>query len=146
MTLCTRQTRSFVRFLYQKDKKSPAKTGSGQTHTTKSEQQLTGAKECRLVAIGSKESEVVAGCHYHRQHLWMRVVAHTPIRKRSVFKFSLCLSRACRGKKIIFIYEWLKRTVFLPANQLKARVKIQSPPRDAIASLSHAESTEREQR
>ena len=33
---------------------------------------------------------------------------------RSVFEFSLCLSRACLGKKIIFIYEWLKKTVFLP--------------------------------
>ena len=28
---------------------------------------------------------------------------------------SLCLSRACLGKIIIFMYEWLKKTVFSPA-------------------------------
>ena len=31
-----------------------------------------------------------------------------------VFEFSLCLSRACLGKTITFIYKWLKKTVFLP--------------------------------
>eukprot|EP01046_Picozoa_sp_COSAG06_P013892 COSAG06_NODE_848_length_11971_cov_10.199882_14_plen_139_part_00 len=28
------------------------------------------------------------------------------------FEFSLCLSRACLGKMFVFIYKWLKRTVF----------------------------------
>jgi hypothetical protein len=27
-------------------------------------------------------------------------------------EFSLCLSRACLGKMIVFIYKWLKNTVF----------------------------------
>eukprot|EP01046_Picozoa_sp_COSAG06_P099421 COSAG06_NODE_45538_length_354_cov_0.603922_1_plen_64_part_01 len=30
------------------------------------------------------------------------------------FEFSLCLSRAYLGKLIIFMYKWLKKTVFLP--------------------------------
>ena len=30
------------------------------------------------------------------------------------FEFSLCLSRACLGKMIVFIYKWRKRGVFLP--------------------------------
>jgi hypothetical protein len=28
------------------------------------------------------------------------------------FEFSLCLSRACLGKMIVFIYKWLKNAVF----------------------------------
>jgi hypothetical protein len=28
------------------------------------------------------------------------------------FQFSLCLSRACLGKIIVFIYKWLKNVVF----------------------------------
>eukprot|EP01046_Picozoa_sp_COSAG06_P001083 COSAG06_NODE_32_length_31260_cov_54.706973_27_plen_195_part_00 len=31
------------------------------------------------------------------------------------FEFFLCLSRACLGKKIIYIYIWLKKPVFSPA-------------------------------
>ena len=39
------------------------------------------------------------------------------LRKRhSVFEFSLCLSRACLGKMIIFLHKWLKETVFLPGH------------------------------
>ena len=34
------------------------------------------------------------------------------VRKRSFFEFSLCLSRACLGKIIVYIYKWLKKTVF----------------------------------
>jgi hypothetical protein len=30
----------------------------------------------------------------------------------SFFEFSLCLSRACLGKMIIYIYKWLKNAVF----------------------------------
>ena len=40
-------------------------------------------------------------------------------RKRSVFESSLCLSRACLGKKIIFINKWLKKTVFAQIPMLK---------------------------
>ena len=35
-----------------------------------------------------------------------------PEEKRSFFEFFLCLSRACLGKIIIFIYKWLKKTRF----------------------------------
>jgi hypothetical protein len=31
------------------------------------------------------------------------------------FEFSLCLSRACLGKMMHFIYKWQKKPVFLPA-------------------------------
>eukprot|EP01046_Picozoa_sp_COSAG06_P069038 COSAG06_NODE_18640_length_876_cov_1.021879_1_plen_68_part_10 len=30
----------------------------------------------------------------------------------SFFEFSLCMSRACLGKMIVFIYKWLKNAVF----------------------------------
>ena len=30
----------------------------------------------------------------------------------SFFEFSLCLSRACLGKMMVFIYNWLKNAVF----------------------------------
>jgi hypothetical protein len=30
----------------------------------------------------------------------------------SFFEFSLCLSRACLGKIIVFVYKWLEKTVF----------------------------------
>jgi hypothetical protein len=36
------------------------------------------------------------------------------LRIRSVCEFSLCLSRACLGKKMAFIHSWLKNTVFSP--------------------------------
>ena len=32
-------------------------------------------------------------------------------------EFSLCVSRACLGKIIVFVYEWLKKTVFSPARR-----------------------------
>ena len=35
------------------------------------------------------------------------------LRKRSILKFSLCLSRACLGKKIAFMHKWLKQDHFL---------------------------------
>ena len=35
------------------------------------------------------------------------------LRKQSVFEYSLCLSRACLGKKIAFIYIYGKRDRFL---------------------------------
>jgi hypothetical protein len=36
-----------------------------------------------------------------------------PGTKNGIFlEFSLCLSRACLGKMIIFIYKWLKNAVF----------------------------------
>jgi len=37
-----------------------------------------------------------------------------PEKTVSVCEFSLCLSRACLGKKITFINKWRKRTVFSP--------------------------------
>jgi hypothetical protein len=37
-------------------------------------------------------------------------------RKRHFCEFSLCLSRACLGKKMTFIYKWRKKPVFLPHN------------------------------
>jgi hypothetical protein len=33
------------------------------------------------------------------------------VRKTSFFEFSLCLSRACLGKMIVFIYKWLQKAV-----------------------------------
>jgi hypothetical protein len=36
----------------------------------------------------------------------------SPARKRPFFEFSLCLSRACLGKMLVFIYKWLKKWRF----------------------------------
>ena len=42
----------------------------------------------------------------------------TQVRKTaSFFEFSLCLSRACLGKMIVFIYKWLKNAVFRRASR-----------------------------
>jgi hypothetical protein len=42
-------------------------------------------------------------------------------RKRSVFEFSLCLSRACLGKTIVLIYKRLKKTVFTHLREMFQR-------------------------
>ena len=44
------------------------------------------------------------------------------------FEFSLCLSRACLGKMIVFSIHWHKRCVFLPAPS-NAFTPIRGPPR-----------------
>jgi len=42
-----------------------------------------------------------------------RATSAAAVRKTpSFFEFSLCLSRACLGKMIVFIYKWLKKVVF----------------------------------
>ena len=44
------------------------------------------------------------------------------VRKTAAFfEFSLCLSRACLGKMIVFIYEWLKNAVFRRRIRLQQR-------------------------
>jgi hypothetical protein len=35
-----------------------------------------------------------------------------PATKRAFFEFSLCLSRACLGKMIVFTFKWRKNAVF----------------------------------
>ena len=44
----------------------------------------------------------------------MLATAKMQVRKTAhlFFEFSLCLSRACIGKMIVFIYKWLKNAVF----------------------------------
>jgi hypothetical protein len=42
-----------------------------------------------------------------------------PSTKRAFFEFSLCLSRACLGKMMHFIYKWLKKPVFLPLDDFE---------------------------
>jgi hypothetical protein len=44
-----------------------------------------------------------------------------------VFEFPLCLSRACLGKMITFIYKWLKKWRFLES-QAAGQVDGHSPP------------------
>jgi len=51
--------------------------------------------------------------------MWVRstkmrylVMAHRVRKTASFLKFSLCLSRACLGKMIVFKYKWLKNAVF----------------------------------
>jgi hypothetical protein len=40
-------------------------------------------------------------------------ISHEPGAKNGIrFEFSLCLSRACLGKMIVFRYKWLKTAVF----------------------------------
>jgi hypothetical protein len=79
------------------------KTGSGQTYTKGTSEKRFCFLPCRPTAPPSVRSQ--QGCQQRQ---------HRPARKRSVFDFSLCLSRACLGKKITFIYQWLKKTVFSP--------------------------------
>jgi hypothetical protein len=42
--------------------------------------------------------------------------APAPRMHPSFFEFSLCLSRACLGKMIVFIYKWLQKAVFCTGN------------------------------
>ena len=44
--------------------------------------------------------------------------AGTSMGNASFFDFSLCLSRACLGKMIVFIYKWCKNGVFLTSHTL----------------------------
>eukprot|EP01046_Picozoa_sp_COSAG06_P034133 COSAG06_NODE_3548_length_5199_cov_166.747059_4_plen_118_part_00 len=44
-----------------------------------------------------------------------RSCARRPWENGTFFEFSLCLSRACLGKMLIFIYKWLKKCRFLTA-------------------------------
>ena len=52
----------------------------------------------------------------------------------SFLEFSLCLSRACLGKKSIFIYKRLKKTVFSPSigSALETRTRDHGPDPEAI--------------
>ena len=45
------------------------------------------------------------------------------MRTTAFFEFSLCLSRACLGKMIIFIYKWLKNAVFRRVGFRKSEIK-----------------------
>ena len=40
------------------------------------------------------------------------------------FEFSLCLSRACLGKKIVFIYKWLLLGLQVPALLVHVRQRL----------------------
>jgi hypothetical protein len=64
-----------------------------------------------------------------------RLCANPMVRKTaSFFEFSLCLSRACLGKMIVFIYyKWLKNAVF--RRQFSCSMRTASAPRCAHASL-----------
>ena len=46
-------------------------------------------------------------------HLERIASASSPAKNESPFEFSLCLSRACLGKMIIFSIKWRKRYAFL---------------------------------
>jgi hypothetical protein len=60
-----------------------------------------------------------------------------PIRRRvSFFEFSLCLSRACLGKIMLFIYKWRKKTVFLPGQAHPRHAR--RPPSSARRTFSRA--------
>jgi hypothetical protein len=45
------------------------------------------------------------------------------VRTTAFFEFSLCLSRACLGKMIMFIYKWLKNAVFRRVGFRKSEIK-----------------------
>ena len=46
----------------------------------------------------------------------------------SFFEFSLCLSRACLGKIIVFIYKWRKKTVLSPVSSRRFSRLRRLPP------------------
>jgi hypothetical protein len=58
------------------------------------------------------------------------IVAKVQVGKTaSFFEFSLCLSRACLGKMIVFIYKWLKNAVFRRLTlQLQVRKRTSCAP------------------
>jgi hypothetical protein len=51
------------------------------------------------------------------------------------FQFSLCLSRACLGKIIVFIYKWLKKWHFSQSMMIMWRVTKEKKYRDAAWSV-----------
>jgi hypothetical protein len=55
---------------------------------------------------------------------WQRIFLAVGMEVRktaSYFEFSLCLSRACLGKMIVFIYKWLKNAVFRSGRKKEER-------------------------
>jgi hypothetical protein len=62
------------------------------------------------------------------------------LRKNGLFfEFSLCLSRACLGKMIVFIYKWLKTTVFTHRDQDRAQRHADlNLPIAAVTHVTHA--------
>jgi hypothetical protein len=60
----------------------------------------------KTISCSSGKSRTTGNPHPHRQ----RAEEKTPF----FFEFSLCLSRACLGKIMLFIYKWLKSAVFSP--------------------------------
>jgi hypothetical protein len=46
-----------------------------------------------------------------------------PARKRHFFELSLCLSRACLGKRMHFIYKWRKKCRFLTDEEVHQHVR-----------------------
>ena len=61
-----------------------------------------------------RDATRVSGCMSCASAGTISTIWRTPLWKTFLFfEFSLCLSRACLGKKIVFIYKWLKKYVFL---------------------------------
>ena len=52
----------------------------------------------------------------HRRHCAPRLPRPNPGKTALFFEFSLCLSRACLGKIMHFIYKWLKKCRFLASH------------------------------
>eukprot|EP01046_Picozoa_sp_COSAG06_P012596 COSAG06_NODE_745_length_12649_cov_128.650916_3_plen_94_part_00 len=73
----------------------------------------------------------------------------TPGKTALFFGFSLCLSRACLGKIMHFIYKWLKKCRFLTAERLHTlrltgsirRVINACPPPHARKTIAESKSS-----
>jgi hypothetical protein len=61
--------------------------------------------------------------------------AQKQVRKTaSFFEFSLCLSRACLGKMIVFIYKWLKMPFFAGTERRNRSTILRKKPVDHFAA------------
>jgi len=89
-----------------------AKTGSGRVRHTGTLKRLDIA--WRHTRLGQAASS---------SRMWPQ---HSPpVRQRAFFEFSLCLSRACLGKKMTVINKWLKKPVFPTGAESLCRI---TPP------------------
>jgi hypothetical protein len=79
---------------------SSRRGGGGASYTKKADQ------------LASVSSTQAAALHTEHEAWWHKFWNASSVRKTaSFFEFSLCLSRACLGKMIAFIYKWLKKSV-----------------------------------
>eukprot|EP01046_Picozoa_sp_COSAG06_P009619 COSAG06_NODE_504_length_14946_cov_34.563750_12_plen_161_part_00 len=119
--------------------RSLVKTGSGQTQSRFENDVTKMYAQNTQLAIGPLAEQRVGG-----ENLWYNGpclalhaagehVKHHLRENGTFFEFSLCLSRACLGKIMHFIYKWLKKCRFLAS----ARVPVSAAPIHIAPRTTH---------